>query len=400
MESFSNTFRPKDDRLEKPVLEENLDGETIDTPHGPCFVITRFFKAGSTHGSEQINRISHISPDSLVLLGKGENFADMDLTRTLFFDTETTGLSSGAGTHIFLSGFGYYENEGFVVKQFFLRELDEEPAFLHAINELMKNYISIVSYNGKSFDWPVLGTRFIYSRVKNKLAHPLHLDLVYTARRIWKRRLGDCSLQNIEREILNFHRVDDVPGFEIPGRYFRYLRDKRVQPLIPVLTHNRLDILSLAALLIKSAFIVTDPFLHLEEHLDLYSLAYTFESMQQWERSIAIYKEMLKKLSDRKLKQDIALRLSYCYKRTRQWRPAVELWENIISQGYIDIEPYVELAKYEEHYRRDYQNAEKIVSKALNLIDMADELRGDSGLICHRDALDHRLKRIKRKMGG
>lgn len=398
MESLSNMPVRRQPAVEKPVLEESLDGESIETPHGPCFVITRRFESGTRHGNESIGGTGNISSDSLALIGKGEDYAEIDLSRTLFFDTETTGLSSGTGTHIFLAGFGYFDKEDFIVKQFLLRELDEETAFLHAINALLKDYSYIVSYNGRSFDWPVLATRFVYSRIRSNLPHPLHLDLLYTARRIWKRRLGDCSLQNIEREILDFHRVDDIPGFEIPGKYFQYLRDKQADALLPIITHNQLDIVTLAVLLSKSASIVSDPKVHLAADDDLFSLAVAFESMGRWDHSIGIYEHMLERRAKGKMRQDAALRLSYCYKRTRQWLPAIELWENIISQGHIDIEPYVELAKYEEHHRRDYESAANIVSRALKLLDIADELHGETGPACQRDALDHRLRRIRKKM--
>ena len=397
IESFSKAFRPIDEPSIKHGIEQFMEGEEVATPYGPCFVKTMIFDGAYYHGSISVTRIDYITSKILSSLGKDETLRMMDLKKTLFFDTETTGLSSGAGTYIFLAGFDYFENDRLIIKQFFLRDFDEELAFLYAVNELLKNFSGIISYNGKAYDWPLLQNRFIFSRLNCELNAPLHLDLLYTARRIWKRRLADCSLENIERHVLNFHRVNDIPGSLIPQVYFQYLRDKNPQPLIRIFQHNVLDILSMVTLLSKLSQIFQAPFNYLQERDDLISLAHTFENMKQWRQSITIYEKLLRQYLDRETKGQIALRLSYCYKRLEMWQQAVLLWQNMITDGFNNIEPYIELAKYYEHRICDYKNATEIVIRSLKVLEIAEQLWDDFRLSSVKQELNHRLSRITQK---
>lgn len=398
IESFSKTFKPVEKSRVKSGIEEFIEGEYLTTPMGQCFVATKKFDGQHFHGTNSIAKSDHITPDILASLGKDEKLLKMKLENTIFFDTETTGLSSGVGTCIFLAGCGYFENDGFVIKQYFLRDFNEELAFLYAINQLLKNFTGIVSYNGKSYDWPLLQTRFIYSRLECELINPLHLDLVHTARRIWKKRLGDCSLENIEQQVLNFRRENDIPGSLIPQTYFEYLRTKNAMPLVQIFHHNILDILSMAALLNKSAYIFKAPIDFLDEHQDLFSLAHTYENMRQWQKSITIYENLLNCSPEKRTKSQIALQLSYCYKRTGKWKQAVQLWKNIIAGDFFSIEPYIELAKYYEHHQRAYKKAADVVEQALNVLEIVEQLRDNSEFSHYKDELNYRLKRINGKL--
>jgi len=121
-------------------------------------------------------------------------------------DTETTGLAGGAGTYIFLVGVGYFEGDQFYVRQYFMRDYNEERALLSALNDLLANFKAVVTYNGKTFDLPLMESRYIMSGMKMSLKDPYHFDLLYPARRLWKRRLMSCSLSTVEREILKVSR--------------------------------------------------------------------------------------------------------------------------------------------------------------------------------------------------
>lgn len=383
----------------KVDFSDYFNGEFQSTPFGECFVITKNFERDHRHGAVSLKSVGDIDLELLALVGKDERLKSAPLDKILFFDTETTGLSSGAGTYIFLTGFGYFTDNGFEIRQYILRDYNEELAFLYAINELFKQFTSIVSYNGKSFDWNLLETRFVFSRIEPALTKPPHLDLVHTARRIWRDRLTDCSLGNIERYVLDFFRQDDIPGYQIPSIYFQYLREKDIAPLLPIIRHNEWDILSLAALFIQSTFIYSDPQKYLIHHHDLASLAHSLENMKEWSRSIEIYEYLLNNLSNIRHKNHLTGRLARCYKRTQQWDKAVQTWEQIIANGYVDIEPYIELAKYYEHQQQNYQTAIDLVNKAIRALEIAEELGKSQELKQYKDELIYRRERNKRKLG-
>ncbi len=162
----------------------------------------------------------------------------------LFFDTETTGLSGGAGTMIFLFGAGWSDGQDFVVEQLFLSDFPGEPEFLLAIKRLLPADRALVSYNGRSFDAHLLRTRFLLNRIDDESW--LHVDLLYHARRLWKSISQDCSLRGIESAILGLDRGEDVPGMEIPGIWYDFLRTGRPGKLPAVFDHNLTDITSLA----------------------------------------------------------------------------------------------------------------------------------------------------------
>ena len=167
--------------------------------------------------------------------------------RLLYLDTETTGLAGGTGTYVFLVGAGFFDGDTFEVRQYFMRDLDEEPALLAAVGGLLGQFDGVVTYNGGGFDLPLLETRFVLAR-RRFPADVFHLDLLGSARRLWSTRLADCRLGTLERHVLGFTREDDLPGALIPSAYFDYLRRKQPGALPRIFEHNRHDILSLAAL--------------------------------------------------------------------------------------------------------------------------------------------------------
>ena len=186
----------------------------------------------------------------------------------LFYDTETTGLSAGAGTIIFLFGLATLVEGGIVCEQFFLADFPGEPEFLDLIRSRLDAGRLLVSYNGKSFDSHLLRTRFLMNGCQIELGE--QLDLLFWARRLWKRNLGDCSLSNIEHRILGKKRDADVPGYEVPGIYLRYLHRGETLGMAEVIEHNLNDVITLADLL----FLI-DRTLRLEdyhEQTDLYGL--------------------------------------------------------------------------------------------------------------------------------
>ena len=369
-------------------IEEVVSGKFISTPFGDSFLRENYFPRDYRCGEVELFQIFQSSAKTISSLARDDRLKEIDINKTIFLDTETTGLAGGAGTYIFLVGVGYFEGDQFCVRQYFMRDFNEERALLSAVNELLSKYEAIVSYNGKTFDIPLIQSRFIMSGMKLNLKNPGHFDLLYPARRLWKRRLENCSLSTVERDILGVIREDDVPGYLVPEIYFRYLKTKDARALKQVFEHNLQDILSLVALVSRMCFLVEDPLNNTEYGMDIFSIGKMFDEEKRYDQSTHYYTEALKhNLAEEEILEILRLS-SFAYKRQGKWGEAEKIWKEIIekSREYIYY-PYEELAKYYEHYLRDYQKAETVVEEALNIEEN----------IFQREKLQHRLNRIKRK---
>jgi uncharacterized protein YprB with RNaseH-like and TPR domain len=369
-------------------IEEVVSGKFISTPFGDSFLRENYFPRDYRCGEVELFQIFQSSAKTISSLARDDRLKEIDINKTIFLDTETTGLAGGAGTYIFLVGVGYFEGDQFCVRQYFMRDYNEERALLSALNDLLSNFKAVVTYNGKTFDLPLMESRYIMSGMKMSLKDPYHFDLLYPARRLWKRRLESCSLSSVEREILKVIRDDDVPGYLIPEIYFRYLRTKDARAIKQVFEHNLQDILSLVALVSRMCFLVEDPLNNTEYGMDIFSIGKMFDEEKKYEQSTHYYAEALKhNLAEEEVLEILRLS-SFAYKRQGKWEEAEEIWKEIIerSREYIYY-PYEELAKYYEHYLKDYQKAETVVEEALNIEEN----------IFLREKLQYRLNRIKRK---
>ncbi|MBI5093417.1 MAG: ribonuclease H-like domain-containing protein [Candidatus Hydrogenedentes bacterium] len=187
-------------------------------------------------------------PEHIALAACDPDLDGFDPSTAVFVDTETTGLSGGTGTMAFLVGVGYFTGDCFRLEQCFMRDFDEEEPMLRYLDGLFARAEAVVTYNGKSFDLPLLRTRFISNRIPFRLDSAVHFDLLHASRRFWKQRLRDCSLGNVERVVLGVQRLGDVNSAEIPEIWFDYLRTRDARKLERVFYHHKHDILSLAAL--------------------------------------------------------------------------------------------------------------------------------------------------------
>jgi hypothetical protein len=218
------------------------------TQHGPLHVCARYLEPAHHHGQAPVRAALYALPGTVPSLVCDAGFADIDLSRALYLDTETTGLAGGTGTVAFLVGLARFDDESFCLEQLVVPQLGSETPMLARLAERLAAASCIVTYNGKSFDWPLLRTRFVLARLPVP-ALPPHIDLLHICRRLWKKRLASVRLVDMEREVLRFEREDDLPGSEIPARYFEFLRGGSPERLCPVLEHNQNDIIALAALL-------------------------------------------------------------------------------------------------------------------------------------------------------
>ena len=224
-----------------------LAGEEHQGSLGRCWLQEHMVPNDRMHGNIRVGDLQLIPGGWLTSMSDGEA-QPVDPGRWAFLDTETTGLAGGTGTCAFLVGVGTIETGGFRVRLFFMRDYDEEPAMLDALSQCLNQCEALITYNGKSYDVPLLETRFRLNRQASPLGRLRHVDLLYPARRIWSERMSNCRLGTLESEVLGFERHDDVPGALIPHRYFDYLRTGNPTGLRSVFRHNVLDLVSLACL--------------------------------------------------------------------------------------------------------------------------------------------------------
>ncbi len=188
------------------------------------------------------------------LLSGDSALEQFNLQEALFFDTETTGLAGGAGTCAFLIGTGFFVGSDFRTVQFFLPDFESEHAFLTEFADLVtdpaeRRFRYLVSFNGKTFDVPLIENRFILQRLESPCATLKHLDLLHPCRSLWKSRVRDCSLQSLERSLMGYARVGDIPSALIPSTYFSFLHWGQFGGLREIIDHNREDVLSMPVLL-------------------------------------------------------------------------------------------------------------------------------------------------------
>lgn len=235
-----------------PPPAQPSDGElpfvSEQTPLGTLYVRHLPFEPHHRVGRFPVHVARAANTTMLSLLALDPQLASVDMGRALYLDTETTGLSGGTGTLPFLVGLGWFSEDGaFVVEQLLLRRPGEEAPILQRVRERALAASVLVTFNGKSFDMPLVKTRFVMNRMPALPVLP-HLDLVHVARRVHKARIGACNLGSVESRVLGFGRVDDVPSGEVAGRYFHFLRTGDESALLGVVTHNVWDIVSMAAL--------------------------------------------------------------------------------------------------------------------------------------------------------
>lgn len=313
----------------------------------------------------------------------------------LFIDTETTGLSRSLGTLAFLIGIGVIENGRMIVRQYLSRDMDEEKSALYEVIKQMEAKKLLISYNGKCFDWPLLENRFILNRIQPPDWEDAHLDLLHHCRRLWKRSLPGCSLKNIEKYILGIIRIDDPEGYEIPGIYEQWRDGGDNSDMHRVIEHNRLDIVSLASVYKAVGQLYKQP--QNMTGQELYGAAYYMEMRKETETAVRLY-YMASARPDSPI-TSVDTRYSLLLKRFGRYNEAEMIWQRMIQRpGNLNLFPYEELAKYNEHKIKDLIKAETFAQAALNLLEKSADLEDTVVDEKSKAQLLHRIKRLNKKI--
>ncbi len=379
-------------------IDKVVPGEVIGDPDDGFFLVRSDFPIDTQHGNVTLGSALDANARHIAVSANDEELGAFDPKTAVFVDTETTGLMGGAGTVAFLIGVGYFTEGVFRLDQCFMRDYDDEEPMLHYLNELFKKAETLVSYNGKSFDLPLMRTRFITNRIPFRLESAMHFDLVHAARRFWKKRLGDCSLGNIERAVLGIERHGDVAGFEIPQLWLDYLHTRDARKLGPVFYHHKMDILSLAALTGHLSQSLEDAdgggFEHQEDRLSLLRIHYT---QKRYADALHLADKLLEELDEDALLFDCLEMAAFSAKRTQQWQRMEDFWTLLVEKSPKHVIACHELAKHYEHRKRDLPAAERVCQGAIQYLETQAALY--EATIPALKSLQHRLERIRRKLG-
>jgi uncharacterized protein YprB with RNaseH-like and TPR domain len=399
-------------RLKGPSLEEALGGHWTPTQRGEAFVVEQAFSTDYRHGAVPIRVDSSLT--ALSAWAADERIGQLPIPSFAFLDTETSGLAGGTGTYAFMVGVGRFETpvhpilnaehvggerEGgiFRLAQFFMPDPAQEDALLEALASFLAPCAALVTFNGKTFDAPILRARYVLNAIPCPFTDFSHVDLLPLARRLWRDRLPSRALKYLEENVLAAPRTsEEVPGYEIPWLYFDYLRSGDAEPLKGVFYHNAMDIVAMTALFSHTAALLADPHgADLEHGLDVVALAKLFEDLDHPDDAALLYERGLKiGLPEDGFWQAVR-RLSALQRRRGDLAAAVKLWEQAAAEGHIYA--HVELAKYYEHRRRDYPAALLWTRGAIDHVLHADlpAYERDHWLA----ELKHRLARLESRVG-
>jgi uncharacterized protein YprB with RNaseH-like and TPR domain len=388
-------------------VAEALNGSVHTVGTSACAVFERAWDAADRHGRRAVGSYA-LEPDLPIGLFDPRVSALPDwASRVVFFDVETTGLSGGAGMLAFLVGCGWFEDGGFRVRQFLLGSAAGERALLDGLSGLFDEASLVVTFNGRTFDVPLMETRWAFHRTSSPTEDLPHFDLLPPARRLWGKRnenpevVFSCSLTSLEGSVLGFHREDDVAGFEIPLRYFQFLRTGEAGLIEDVLEHNRLDLMSTAAVMAHALGLAREGPEACRDEREQLGLGRLYERAGDRDRAVRAYELAARETSpDRDVRRHALARLACILRRDAKFDEAASAWSTVLaladpdsyergsaSFGPLERRAVEALAVHHEHRARDLASARRY----------AEALRSSASGRARVDA-DHRLGRIDRKL--
>jgi uncharacterized protein len=336
---------------------------------------------------------------ALQLVAPGASREIADPRQWLFLDTETTGITGGTGTYPFIVGIAWWDAGGLEVEQLFMRDYGDEHSLLLALAERIAERPILVTFNGKSFDWPLLETRYRMTRSISAPALGAHLDFLHPARNLWRLRIGSTRQAELELKVLGWNRGSDMNSWLIPHLYFDYLRGGPPEPLLPIFHHNQMDLRGLAALAARTVSLLADPEAHGHDGLELFGLSRICERRGESARARKHYAQSIDRALP--LETDRAARssLARLAKRDGDFALALTLWEGMLGDSREGLEAYEQLAIYYEHRAREPQRAAALAKKALLELRNASRL-GTIAATAYRERrtrFEQRLARLERK---
>jgi uncharacterized protein YprB with RNaseH-like and TPR domain len=391
---------------DEPTTEaDSRPGTLEETPYGHLRVIRRRLTTAYPYSTRPIEHLLTPATTGHSRYLKDPRLTGFNREEALFLDTETTGLSHGAGTVAFLIGLGWFEGDEYILEQLLLDDYDQEQAQLHRLLERLEGKRYLVSYNGKSFDRSVLENRLVIHRfMSHKEAHLRlmpHLDLLHVGRRIYSGLLENHRLGTLEEEILGFHRPDDIPGELVPQYFFRYLLSGIGEHIEGVLKHNFDDVLSLLHLAdelltrIDPDTLPEDPTIAINVGRLFADSDHTDEAIRFLEHGLGLHAPasgLQPPASPSSLQppasslRPAAKLLARLYRKAkRPWQDLVRLWQTVQTAS-PSVDALTELAKLAER-------SEKDLRKALALVDQALALTPDD------EALLSRRQRLVKRLG-
>jgi uncharacterized protein YprB with RNaseH-like and TPR domain len=367
-----------------------VNGETRQNRFGSCLSTHRRFVQMKAPVIE-FRTMQLLIPDS------AENLCDPK--QWLFLDTETTGLSGGTGTYAFLVGLAWWEGEEFVVAQYFMRDYIEERALLHEISKRLSERRVLVTFNGKSFDWPLLTTRFQMSRLGAIPELAGHLDLLHPARRLWGIDLKSVALTQLERHILKLDRGPDIPSSTIPQRYFEFVRGGSAVEIAEIFDHNRMDLYGLACLAAHINEILENPEKRCRRAGELFGVSRLLQSRGKSHLAEKIYQRSLDKGLPESAEQIACRELARIAKRSGEHSVSKAFWEKLLGDTTEGLKAYEQLAIFYEHHDAQPQKAAMLSREAL--VRLQEAFRSGR-LPAHRyhklhASFQHRLARLMAK---
>jgi uncharacterized protein YprB with RNaseH-like and TPR domain len=381
------TIRPK---------KKSLPNEDLLSPEErqSAFIIRDFnYPLANMYGQFALSEWKTVTTHQLTVIFGEENCEeeDIDPTQLLFFDTETTGLSGGAGTIPFMLGFGYFDmdHDSFNVRIFILNNLSREDAFLEEVDHFLasREFSATVTYNGKTFDFPLMESRYILQRKRFSLLTLPHLDFLFPARVIWRHTYESRKLGYLGEELLGLSREGDIDGSQIPATYFNYLRSKAFTLIRKVVEHNALDLVGLAALLLlgikyqEDIAFTTDPG-------EILGTAMLCEKFGDSQKAMTLYRQLQEINAPDEIVSKAVKGMAIINKKQKLYNDASKLWELLTQIQGDDHHAIRELSIHLEHREKDYEKALHHVKNALDTIDLTHPQRQD---------FEKRLERLTRK---
>ena len=370
-----------------PAISKVIDGNWLDEKEKKVYISETVLPYPFNHGNVLIEKIPDLRHFSVLL--DDPSYQSFPSGQYLFLDTETTNLGLGSGTLIFMVGLCWFEQEGLKTRQYFLQDISAEPVFLLNIHSFLEKFSSLVSFNGKTFDIPLLQSRFGINRIPEKIRELRHIDLLHVSRNLFKRNITSKRLVDIETEILRFQRTgDDIPGWLIPQAYFDYLETGESAPIGSIFYHNRMDIISLAVLANYLAEFFEER--QINNNIQT-SLAELLLKNRNFPLSLEFFSKNWHDGDLTSLDRPGLRNFGYVLKKSGCWEQALTVWEKSAGNG--DIHAHIELAKFFEHHQKNTRMALYWTEKAIMI---SNEEKARIGLVHRKSRL---LKKLAKENG-